>query len=82
MRIGLVYDTVSFAAAEPDDLGEVADSDQVVGLGEAVIGEAYPGLLIGGLMRHVARTPPSSWQRNAQWHDLVLFSLASGRQRL
>ena len=47
MRIGLVYDTVSFAAAEPDDLGEVADSDQVVGLGEAVVGEAYPRFLIG-----------------------------------
>ena len=36
-----------FLAAEPDDLGEVADSDQVVGLGEAVVGEAYPGFLIG-----------------------------------
>src|SRR4030065_158653 len=36
----------SFLAAEPDDLGEVADSDQVIRLGEAVVGEAYPGLLV------------------------------------
>src|SRR4030042_1854820 len=37
-----------FLAAEPDDLGEVADSNQVVRLGEAVVGEAYPRFLIGG----------------------------------
>src|SRR4030042_6630081 len=36
-----------FLAAEPDDLGEVADSNQVVRLGEAVVGEAYPRFLIG-----------------------------------
>ena len=37
----------SLLAAEPDDLGEVADSNQIIGLGEAVVGEAYPGFLIG-----------------------------------
>ena len=38
---------VSFAAAKFDNLGKVADSDQIIGLGEAVIGEAYPWFLIG-----------------------------------
>ena len=36
----------SLLGAELDNLGEVADSDQLIGLEEAVVGEAYPGFLL------------------------------------
>ena len=59
-------------AAEPDDLGEIVDLGQVVGLDKAVISEADPRLLIGTaqLLRHGSQNAPGhAAMRHHRYHS-------------
>ncbi|MCX6010177.1 MAG: UvrD-helicase domain-containing protein [Chloroflexi bacterium] len=56
----LTFSRIIRLAVEPDYLSEVVDSGQVVGFKDAIVGEAYPGLVVNlaELLRHRRHDPP------------------------